>query len=135
MKGGDYIHILGELRKLCISRNCRQTVKNIVKEAGIEPSPKRSTGTWDQFLKSHAETLWACDFFTKRAVTPPRLVDLHVLAFMHLETRETLATLSTQNPDSTWGTEQTNAFINHIADRNVRLTCQIQKHCFHMNRF
>ena len=68
--GFGYSKILGELRRLGISRICRQTVKNILKDEGIEPSPKRSRGTWDEFLKAHAETLWACDFFTKRASRP-----------------------------------------------------------------
>ncbi|MCA9106834.1 MAG: hypothetical protein KDA83_15535, partial [Planctomycetales bacterium] len=86
--GFGYTKILGELRRLGISRICRQTVKNILKEEGIEPGPKRSRGTWGEFLKAHAETLWACDFFTKRAVTAQGIVDLYVLVFMHLETRE-----------------------------------------------
>ena len=120
--GFGYTRILGELRKLGISRICRQTVKNIVKEAGIEPSPKRSTGTWDQFLKTHAETLWAYDFFTKRAVTPQGLVDLYVLVFMHLETREVFVTPSTRNPDSAWVTKQAKAFANHVADREQKQT-------------
>lgn len=120
--GFGYTRILGELRKLGISRICRQTVKNIVKEEGIEPSPKRSTGTWDQFLKIHSETLWACDFFTKRSVTPRGLVDLYVLIFMHLETREVFVTPSTRNPDSAWVTEQTKAFVNHVADRDEKPT-------------
>tara|TARA_R110002111_G_scaffold7432_2_gene29630 strand:- start:7188 stop:8219 length:1032 start_codon:yes stop_codon:yes gene_type:complete len=120
--GFGYTRILGELRKLGISRICRQTVKNIVKEAGIEPSPKRSTGTWDQFLKTHAETLWACDLFTKRAVTPQGLVDLYVLVFMHLKTREVLATVSTRNLDSAWVTEHIKAFVNHAANRDEKPT-------------
>lgn len=123
--GFGYTRILGELRKLGISRICRQTVKNIIKEAGIEPSPKRSTGTWNQFLKSHAETLWACDFFTKRSVTPRGLVDLYVLVFMHLETREVFVTPSTRSPDSAWVTKQAKAFVNHIADRDEKPTCLI----------
>ncbi|MEQ8854870.1 integrase core domain-containing protein [Gimesia sp.] len=124
-KGFGYTRILGELRKLGISRICRQTVKNIIKEAGIEPSPKRSTGTWDQFLKSHAETLRAWDFFTKRAVTPRGIVDLYVLVFMHLETREVFVTPSTRSPDSAWVTNQVKAFVNHVTDRDEKPTCLI----------
>ncbi len=123
--GFGYTRILGELRKLGISRICRQTVKNIVKEAGIEPSPKRSTGIWDQFLKAHAETLWACDFFTKRAVTPRGLIDLYVLVFMHLETREVFVTPSTRSPDSAWVTNQAKVFVNHVANRDEKPTCLI----------
>ena len=34
-------------------------------EAGIEPAPERNRKrTWKQFLKSHWETLYACDFFS-----------------------------------------------------------------------
>ena len=123
--GFGYTRILGELRKLGISQVCRQTVKNILKEEEIGPSPKRSTGTWDQFLKAHAETLWACDFFTKRSVTPRGLIDLYVLVFIHLETREVLATPSTRNPDAAWVTQQANAFVNQVADRDKKPTCLI----------
>ncbi|QDU52742.1 Integrase core domain protein [Gimesia panareensis] len=123
--GFGYTRILGELRKLGISQVCRQTVKNILKEEDIGPGPKRSTGTWDQFLKAHAETLWACDFFTKRAVTPRGFVDLYVLVFMHLETREVFVTPSTRSPDSAWVTEQTKVFVNHVANRDERPTCLI----------
>jgi putative transposase len=55
--GMGYRRILGELRRLGINRICRQTVRNILKEKGVEPSPKRSRGTWDQFLAMHAKTL------------------------------------------------------------------------------
>ncbi|QDT78605.1 Integrase core domain protein [Gimesia maris] len=67
-------------------------------------------------------TLWACDFFSKRAVTRRGLVDLYVLVFMHLETREVLATPSTRNPDSAWVTKQTKAFVNLVADREQKPT-------------
>ena len=50
--------IPGELRKLGIRRICRQTVKNILKEQGTDPRPKRGKGTWDEFVRIHAKTLW-----------------------------------------------------------------------------
>lgn len=53
-----YTRIPGELRKLGIRRICRQTVKNILKEQGTDPRPKRGKGTWDQFVRIHAKTLW-----------------------------------------------------------------------------
>ncbi len=64
--GVGYTRILGELRRLGINRICRQTVLNILKGGGIDTSPKRSQGSWEQFIKIHAKTLWACDFFTNR---------------------------------------------------------------------
>ena len=36
----------------------------ILKKAGIDPAPRRSTLTWSQFLRSQAEAILACDFFT-----------------------------------------------------------------------
>src|SRR3989338_4331218 len=64
-----YTRILGELKKLHIDSLSRNTVKNILKENGIYPAPKRDEDTWDNFIKRHCETLLACDFFTKTAWT------------------------------------------------------------------
>jgi hypothetical protein len=42
----------------------RTTVANMLTQAGIEPAPERNRKrTRKQFLKSHWETLYACDFF------------------------------------------------------------------------
>ena len=120
--GFGYTKILGELRRLGISRICRQTVRNILKEEGIEPSPRRSRGTWGKFLRAHAETLWACDFFTKRAITASGIVDLYMLVFMHLETREIICTKSTKNPNSQWVTEQAREFAEQTKTREHRPT-------------
>ena len=104
--GFGYTKILGELRSLGISRICRQTVKNILKGENIQPSPKRRQGTWDDYLKAHAKTLWACDFFTKRAVTARGIIDLYVLVFMHLESREVLVSKGTRKPNSAWSSSR-----------------------------
>ena len=56
--------IMGELKKLGITPPSRNTVKNILKGAGLDPGPKRGVGTWNEFLKIHAATLWQCDFFS-----------------------------------------------------------------------
>jgi putative transposase len=36
----------------------------LVKNAGIEPAPRRIGPAWSKFLRSRAETILACDFFT-----------------------------------------------------------------------
>lgn len=42
----------------------RTTVANILVEAGLEPAPERTRKrTWEHFMRSHWETLYACDFF------------------------------------------------------------------------
>ena len=67
--GFGYTRILGELRKLGIKKISRQTVRNILKEEGIVPGPNRTSDSWDNFLKRHAETLWAVDFFSVKTLT------------------------------------------------------------------
>ena len=43
----------------------RTTVAAILAEAGLEPAPERTRKrTWKHFLRSHWETLYACDFFS-----------------------------------------------------------------------
>jgi len=64
-----YTRILGELKKLGVRKISRSTVVNILREAGLDPGPKRGEDTWDDFIKRHAATLWSCDFFTKRVWT------------------------------------------------------------------
>jgi len=62
--GWGYTRILGELKKLGIHTVCQSTVINILREAGLDPGPKRGVGTWSEFLERHADTLWASDFLS-----------------------------------------------------------------------
>ncbi len=118
--GLGYTRILGELRKLGIRRISRQTVKNICIEEGIEPSPRRSTGCWDEFLTSHVETLWACDFFTKRVATIRGYVELYFLVFMHVDSREIIVTSSTAHPNARWVEQQARNFLMLTEDRDAK---------------
>ena len=67
--GFGYTRIIGELRKLGIKKISRQTVRNILKEEGIEPGPERKNDCWNNFIERHAKTLWAVDFFSVKTVT------------------------------------------------------------------
>jgi putative transposase len=60
--GWGYTRILGELKKLGTCHVSRNTVRNILLAHGLDPGPRRGVGTWDEFLKIHAATLWQCDF-------------------------------------------------------------------------
>ncbi|QDS99207.1 hypothetical protein [Adhaeretor mobilis] len=82
--GWGYGRIVGELRKLRIHCVGRTTVRTILKEEGVNPSPKRGKGTWDEFVKIHADTLWQVDFFSKKVVTKTGLKQAFVLAFLHV---------------------------------------------------
>src|SRR6185436_9574950 len=58
----------------------RGTIANILREAGLDPSPERRKGmTWKEFLRVHWSTMAATDFFTVEVWTPVGLVRYHVL--------------------------------------------------------
>jgi putative transposase len=40
------------------------TVWEILTKAGMDPAPRRTAPTWPQFLRSPAEVILACGFFT-----------------------------------------------------------------------
>lgn len=111
-----YTRILGELRKLGIKSISRQTVKVILKEHGIDPGPRRGEGTWDEFLKIHADTLWQCDFVSKPMWTMKGLVDLYFVVFLHLGTRRCWVSTCTTTPDSTWVSRQAKNFMMDAED-------------------
>jgi putative transposase len=69
--GWGYRRIHGELAGLGV-KIAASTVWEILKKAGIDPAPRRSTLTWSQFLRSQAEAILACDFFTADLLDGPR---------------------------------------------------------------
>ena len=97
-----YTRILAELKKLHIRSVSRSTIKNILKEYGIEPVKSRASDTWDAFVKRHIKTLWACDFFTKTVWTPLGQKTFHVLFFINVYTRKVNIAGFTQNPTQEW---------------------------------
>ena len=97
----------------------RQTVKVILKENGIDPGPQRGKGTWDEFLKIHADTLWQCDFLSKPMWTARGLVDVYLLVFLHLGTRRTWISPSTLQPDSAWVSLQARNFLMVAEDMGL----------------
>ena len=115
-----YTRILGELRKLGITKISRTTIHNILKEEGIEPGPDRTSDSWTNFLERHKETLWGCDFFSVKAVTAKGLREMYLLVFLCMETREVYVTPSTEHPNSEWVCEQTQVFIDSTANRREK---------------
>jgi len=112
--------IVGELRKLGIKKISRQTVRNILKEEGILPSPDRTSDTWNNFIERHKETLWACDFFSVKTVTNRGLKDMYVLVWLCMTSREVIVSTSTEHPNSAWVVEQTERFLEETAGREVK---------------
>lgn len=121
--GWGYSRILGELKKLRVGRISRQTVKNILVEHGLDPGPKRGRGSWSDFLQIHAETLWQCDFFSKRIWTLQGPRQVFALSFINLATRRVFVSPSTLSTNGRWMKQQAEAFLDHV--RRERLPCTI----------
>ena len=109
---------MGELRKLGIKLS-RQTVKNTLKEAGLEPLPNDSKDSWDAFLARHADTLWQCDFVSKPMWTAKGLVNLYMLVFLHLGSRRCWISPCTASPNSQWVTQQAKNFLMDAEDMDL----------------
>jgi putative transposase len=124
--GWGYTRILGELKKLGIHSVSRNTVKRILKANGFDPGPQRGVGTWDEFLKIHAATLWQCDFLSVKALTPKGFRDLFVLVFLHVESRRAYLSPATYHPNEAWVCDQAQAFARHI--KKSRLGADIAMH-------
>ena len=101
-----YTRILGELKKLGVHKISRNTVKNILLENGFDPAPPRGEGTWDEFLRIHMSTLWACDFLTQEVWTLLGKVTFHVLFFIEVATRRVHIAGITASPDGAWVAQQ-----------------------------
>jgi transposase InsO family protein len=67
----------------------------IVKTAGIEPSPQRATVTWAAFLRSQAEAILAMDFIETITRTGQRQ---YILAAIHHATRRVRVLGTTAHP-------------------------------------
>ncbi|QDU28987.1 Integrase core domain protein [Anatilimnocola aggregata] len=123
-----YTRIMGELKKLGIKPPSRNTVKNILKAAGYEPGPRRGEGTWDDFLKQHAASLWQCDFFSKRILTLRGIREVFVLAFLHVETRRVILSPPTFNPNENWIVAQAAVFVEQARGQGLRVAT-VQHDC------
>jgi putative transposase len=114
-----YTRIMGELKKLGIKPPSRNTVKKILKAAGLEPGPRRGEGTWDEFLKQHAASLWQCDFFSKRILTLKGIREVFVLAFLNVETRRVVLSPTTFHPNEAWVVTQAQRFVDQARKQNL----------------
>jgi hypothetical protein len=77
-----YVRIQGELRKLGI-RVGASSIKRLLAREGLGPAPRRGP-SWSEFLRSQADGILACDFFT---VESAFLRTLYVLFFIEVGSR------------------------------------------------
>ena len=118
--GFGFTRIIGELRKIGIKGISRQTVRNILKEAGIQPGPDRTSDSWNNFIERHGETLWVCDFFSVKTIASRGIRNVYLLVFLCMKTCEVIVSSSTGRPNSRWVVNQTEAFIEQTANRTEK---------------
>ena len=79
---------------------CPNTVKSALKHAGIDPAPQRGKRTpWSTFIKAHAASIAATDFFTTEVLTAKGLVTHYTLFAIDLATRAVQIVGITPNPN------------------------------------
>lgn len=111
--GWGYTRVLGELRKLGI-RLCRSTIVNIMKAHDINPSPERTSCGWKEFIKRHADSLYACDFFSKYVWTPLGLRKFHILALIHIGSRKVRVLGVSQTPNQYWMVQRAEELVKYF---------------------
>jgi hypothetical protein len=111
-----YRRIQGELVGLGI-KLAASTVWTILREAGIEPAPRRHGQSWAEFLRAQAASILECDFL---AVDTLFLKRFYVLFFIELSTRRVRLAGITTNPDRAWVTQQARNVLMQLDDEDVR---------------
>ncbi len=95
------------------------TVRTILKEEGYVPSPGQGEKNWQQFVRMHAQSLWACDFFVKKVWSGFRLRTCYVLFFIHLGTRRVHLAGASIHPDAGWMVDQAERFSQEVATQTA----------------
>jgi putative transposase len=110
--GWGYRRIQGELVGLGV-KLAANTVWTILKEAGIEPAPRRLEPCWSEFLRRQAVSILECDFLTVDTLFLKRF---YVLFFIEVATRRVHLAGITTNPDGHWVAQQARNLLMQFDD-------------------
>ena len=102
------------MRKLGI-RVSATSIRSLLQITRLGPAPRRTGPTWTQFLRSQAQGVVACDFFT---VETAWLRTLYVLLFIELGSRRIHLSASTAHPDAAWVAQQARNLAMDLDDRS-----------------
>lgn len=111
-----YRRLHGELLVLGV-KVAASTVREILREAGIDPAPEQTSSTWADFLRSQADALLACDFFETVTLTGARL---YVFAVIEHASRRIRILGATAHPTASWVAQATRNLVVDLEDVNCR---------------
>jgi hypothetical protein len=117
-----YRRIHGELAGLGVGVSA-STVWEILKKAGIDPAPRRTGPAWPQFLRSQAEAILACDFFTAEL---PGGTQAYVLAVIEHATRRIRILGVTLHPTGAWTAQQARNLLMDLDEQTHRVRFMIR---------
>jgi len=117
-----YRRIHGELAGLGVNV-AASTVWEILKASGIDPAPRRTGPTWSQFLRSQAEGILACDFFSVDLLDGTQA---YVLTVIGHATRRISILGVTLYPTGEWTTQQARNLIMDLGEQAERMKFMIR---------
>jgi putative transposase len=117
-----YRRIHGELAGLGV-KVAASTAWEILRNAGIDPAPRRTAPTWSQFLRSQADTILACDFFTADLLDGTHA---YVLAVIEHATRRIRILGVTLHPTGEWTAQQARNLLMDLAEQTHRVRFMIR---------
>ena len=120
--GRGYRRIHGELAGLGV-RVSASTVWEILKKAGIDPARRRSGPAWPLFLRSQAEAILACDFFTASLLDGTQA---YVVAVIERASRRIRILGVTLRPTGDWTAQQARNLIMDLGEQAYRVKFMIR---------
>ena len=120
--GWGYRRLHGELAGLGV-KIAASTVWEILKNAGIDPAPRRTGPTWPEFLRSQAEAILACDFFTADLLDGTQA---YVLAVIEHAIRRIRILGITLHPTGEWTAQQARNLMMDLGEPAHRVKFMIR---------
>jgi putative transposase len=93
------------------------TVWTILKNAGLDPAPRRAGPTWSQFLRAQANAILAILAVDFAHVDTVFLRRLYVLVVIEHDRRRVYIAGITAHPTGTWVTQQARNLLMELGDR------------------